>query len=50
MNGDPWVNGAVRLVNNVLCVRDALAQRVQIYIPGGNIDLSFRVKGHKGRP
>jgi len=29
LNGDPWVNGSIRLLQ-------------------GNVDLSFRVKGHKG--
>ena len=49
LNGSPWVYGSVRVM---LCMPlpSAHLRACQVKMLQGNIDISFRVKGHNGTP
>lgn len=50
LNGDPWISGSVCVSFVVyFIVVSILIWRVsQINLPQGNVDVSFRLKGHRG--
>jgi cytochrome c oxidase assembly factor 1 len=49
LNGDPWINGSVITTTHFCSIHSiSFFLCFQINLPQGNVDLSFRLKGHRG--
>jgi cytochrome c oxidase assembly factor 1 len=50
LNGDPWIHGSVITTTRFCSIHSISSHSfyTKINLPQGNVDLSFRLKGHRG--